>query len=70
MKLPEETFLNWVNRLLETCADRNIVWHTVYVVPTPFCAMSYIDDGKYFVGPEASETEQLRKEVRISLEFC
>lgn len=39
MKVTRETFLKWVTRLPETVTNGNVVQHSVWIVPSPFCAM-------------------------------
>lgn len=69
MKVTKETFLKWMNRLPETATDRNMARHTMWIIPAPFRAMQYVNDGGYLLPDEAPDNEKPRREQRNNIEF-
>lgn len=65
MKVTSETFYKWVNRLPVTTTDRNIVQPSVQIVPTLFCAMLYVNNGRHLPKNEAPGYERLQSERKI-----
>lgn len=62
MKMTSKTFLKRANWIPETAAERNILQHPVGIVADPFCAMRYVNNGRYFLEDEPTEYEKLETE--------
>lgn len=45
MKITKKRLLKLANRLLAMTKDSNRVQHSVEIVPAPFCALRYVNDG-------------------------
>lgn len=58
MQVTRESFCKWAKGFADTVKDREGKEHAVGIVPAPFCAMKYIDDGRYQPGDAVLELEQ------------
>lgn len=45
MKVMRDTFLKWINGLLETVPDWGTVRYPVWLLPAPFCTTRYVTAG-------------------------
>lgn len=60
MEATTKTSLISATKNFERVEDRSIVEHYLCVVPVLFCAMRYLNDGRYFPAYEAPKLEQVR----------
>lgn len=56
MEVTAESFRRWAVELNENVSDNEGQKHSVWVVPSPFCAMRYINDPRYLEGDEEVES--------------
>lgn len=59
-----ETFYTWANHFHEKAHDRDNGSHDVWIVKVLFCALCYLNDGKYRIEDKASELERVRNAVK------
>lgn len=69
LKLTKDTFLKLANWVLETATDRIMIQHAVCTAPAPSRAMQYANDGSYFPGNEAAESEKQQNLRKNNVKF-
>lgn len=69
VNVTSEIVLKWAKRLPETATDRNAVHCPLQILPAPFCAMPYVNDGEYLPGNEGPESRNLGVEWRNNVKF-
>lgn len=64
-----KAFQKSANRVGDSSSDKNMVHHLVRIVPAPFYATYYVNDGWYLPGDEVLETARVQKAQENSSEF-
>lgn len=64
-----EGFRKWANQLLEKVNDRDGNEHTIWTVPSLFCAIKCINDARYFPGGNTPDAERWRNPKEKNVQF-
>lgn len=69
MALTKASFQKGENLLFESATDQNAVHYPLWIVPTLFCTMRYINDARFLIAYEDVETELVQDARKNSMDF-
>lgn len=69
MQVMPETFCNMAHWTLEMVKDQEGKDHLVRLVPAPFWAMQYVNDGQHLPGDVAPEPERVQQSQKRNIQL-